>query len=497
MMKKYKNLLLAAVMFMAVCVLAVITALVLPPDDLTALPDTPASAPVLSESDVPDEEVRLGPVSAPILITAADPNRTLTDAEKKTYPQPNGIPTLYIELKNGKKYRDIQHSVFSEAVYTLVDGDTGIVSQPLGIAGRGNYSWNMGEKKTYALSLNEKADLLGMGAARRWVLLSGYNDRTLMRNYMALTFSREIGMEYAPECRHIDLYFNGTYFGNYLLVEKIQINNQRVNIDTDKGGLFEIERTYRHGDCTYCIDCPSGVHVMYKSPDEDEIGAELKAAYLKKFKSLFIKADIAISKGYAYYSRYIDVDSFIDWYILNEFVKNYDSGFTTSCYCWADNSGIIHMGPVWDYDTCMGNQSSATGVYPEGYHVAQAEEPSWSSPWYVMLMKDETFFRLVCERWTELVDSGMLTWFFDEWYAHDEIIAASAAENFKKWPQSLSYSDRGSFLTTKTHEDEINYVVNFLSARYNWLCDQWYLGEEKPYRDTDWYTWYERGRYTK
>lgn len=497
-MDKSKKLLLSVLFLIAVCAVGIAVSFVLPEpvSEITDVTDIPAvsgneGTQSGSLSAEEDDGVRIGPVAAPIQVSANDPNRALTAEEKEKYPQLTNIPTLYIDLNNGARVRDIQHGVFTDATYTLVNGDTGIVEQSLGIGGRGNYSWNMGPKKTYALSLTEKADLLGMGSAKRWVLIASYNDRTLMRNYMTLTFSRNIGMEYAPECQHIDLYLNGKYYGNYLLVEKIQIHDQRVNIDPDVGGLFEIERTYRHNDCTYCIECPSGVHVMYKSPSEEEIGAKLKTEYLTKFKNIFVKADIAISKGYEYYSRYIDLDSFIDWYIINEFVKNYDSGFTTSCYCWVDNDGIIHMGPVWDYDTCMGNQRVATGTDPKGYHVAQKEEPGWSAQWYVTLIQDEDFFRLLSERWTELVDSGMLEWFFNEWYVHDEIIAESAVQNYKAWPESLDYTDRGNTMKTKSHEDEIAYVDRFMSARYNWLCEQWYLGDEIPYRETDWYEWFE------
>lgn len=499
-MDKSKKLTLSIVFLVAVCVVAVAVSFVLPQaqaESSTANTDehtetenesiiTAESSQIGNESDASHNEVRLGPVESPIQILANDLNHTFTTEEAEKYPQLTDIPTLYINLDNNKKVKDIKHGVPSGATYTLVENGEGIFEQPLSIKGRGNYSWNMSDKKTYALNLSEQADLLGMGAAKSWILIANYNDRTLMRNYITLTFSRMIGMEFAPECKHIDLYFNGEYHGNYLLIEKIQINSQRVNINDDIGGLFEIERQFRHGDCTYCIECPSGVHITYKEPGEDDIGAEKKKENLEKFKVQFIKADIAITKGYEYYSRYIDVDSFIDWYIINEFVKNYDSGFTTSCYCYIGNDGLIHMGPVWDYDTCMANQKATSYMMnPDGYHVAQAGE-SWSAEWYVTLMQDDDFYDLLSKRWTELVDNGMLEWFFNEWYVHDELIAESVVLNYKRWPASLDYHDRGE-LKTYTHADEIEYVIDFMSARYNWLCERWYIGDNAPTMETGWY----------
>ena len=506
LMDKSKKVLFSAIFLAAVCAVGVAVSFVLPKNvteetvelDQNIVQSQTGADDVVSVSPETEEEgPRIGPAEEPIQILANDKNRLLTAEEKAKYPQRTNIPTLYIDLDNGMKLNRIEHSVFTGATYTLVDGDYGLVEQDMSIAGRGNYSWSM-EKKTYALSFTEKADVLGMGAAKRWVLISSFNDRTLMRNYMTLSLSYQMGMEGAPECRHVDLYFNGKYHGNYLITEKVQIHDQRVNIDPEIGGLFEIERTYRHEGSghTWCIECPSGVHVMYKSPTEDEIGLAKRTEQFKKFKNIFIKADIAISKGYEYYSRYIDVDSFIDWYIVNEFVKNYDSGFTTSCYCWVDNNGIIHMGPVWDYDTCMANQMATPTIgHPEGYHVAQPNT-SYSAAWYVTLTQDEDFVRLLSERWTELVDNGVLEWFFNEWYIHGDYMAASIEDNMERWPQTLTYYDR-SELRTKTHEDEVRYVDGFMSARYNWFCEMWYLGDDPPLRETDWYKWDKAGKYLK
>jgi len=503
LMDKSKKVLFSAVFLAAVCAAGVAVSFVLPQpqtEETVTEENLPAQSEMISEeltaeTEAEEEEgYRVGPFAPPVQVLANDKNRLLTAEEKEKYPQLTNIPTLYIDLDDGMSQRRIEHGRFTGATYTLVDGDYGIVEQDMEIGGRGNYSWNMSEKKTYALAFTEKADILGMGAAKRWVLLAGYNDRTLMRNYMTYTFSYLIGMEAAPQCRHIDLYFNGKYYGNYLIVEKVQIHDQRVNIDPEIGGLFEIERTYRHGDHTWCIDCPSGVHIIYKSPSVEDIGNVKKEELLKKFKNIFVKADIAISKGYDYYSERIDLDSFIDWYIVNEFVKNYDSGFTTSCYCWIDNNGIIHMGPVWDYDTCMANQMATPTIgHPEGFHVAE-QGVNWSAQWYVTLLQDKDFVRLLSERWTELVDSGMLQWFFDEWYVHGEYIADSVEANMEKWPGTLTYYDRGIY-KVKTHEDEVRYVDHFMSARYNWFCEQWYLGEKIPYRETDWYKWEKAGKY--
>lgn len=424
-------------------------------------------------TEIPHASNRLGVNESGVTVSGKNSTHTLTAEEKEKYPQATALPALYIELDNGKSVGNITHDDWMNATYTLVDGNNGIVEQSFKIKGRGNYSWSM-SKKPYAMKLDESASLLDMGKGKNWVLIANWSDKTLMRNYLTMQLARNIGLEYSSDCKYVDLYFNGEYYGNYLLTEKITIGKNRIDIDPEDGGLFEIEMTYRHSDCTWCIDLPSGVHVTFKEPDADKYGEDFKEEQLKKYRSLFTKADICISgKGYEYYSRYIDVDSFIDWYIINEFVKNYDSAFTTSCYCYVKDDGKIYMGPVWDYDTCMGNQSVATCLDTEGYHVG-------TSPWFASLLEDEDFFRMLSERWTYLIDSGAIDeYFFDLMDETDEYISESTTLNFKKWKDALSFNGlRGEYLSKYSHKAEVEYVRDWMTKRVKWLSSQWYIDDE-------------------
>ncbi|MGN1408917.1 MAG: CotH kinase family protein [Eubacteriales bacterium] len=475
-MDKTKKLILSAVFLAVVMASSLIAASFLSPkaeaEETSVTVSAEESDETETEEEIPHGSTRLGVNESSVIIDGQSSGRELTDEEKEKYPQLTNLPVLYIELDGNRKIHHITHDTWLGATYTLVDGDFGIVEQPFEIKGRGNYSWSM-SKKPYAVKLAEGASLLGMGKGKNWILIANWSDKTLMRNYLTMQLARNIGLEYSSDCRYVDVYFNGKYHGNYVLTEKITLGSNRVDIDPNIGGLFEIEMTYRHSDCTWCIDLPSGVHVMYKEPDEEDYGTEWKKNMLTKFRSLFTKADISItSKGYEYYSRYIDVDSFIDWYIVNEFVKNYDSGFTTSCYCYVKEDGKIYMGPVWDYDTCMGNQAAATCVETEGYHVG-------TSPWYDALLHDEDFFRMLCERWTFLIDSGAIQEnFFDLMTKTDEYIADSSVENFKIWRDAEKFDGlRGSSLSTYSHSDEVAYVRNWMTKRMNWLSSQWYIGK--------------------
>ena len=397
--------------------------------------------------------------------TPVPPAPTPTDQPIKTVPNQNvgymsatTVPSLYITLKNNRQKGSITKETYIDAVYSLVGSDTyaDIVDNPISVKGRGNYSWSF-DKKPLTLSLPKKQDWLGMGEGKKWVLINNYVDKTLLRNYITFCFARDVGMNYTPDCRFVDVYLNGKYEGNYLLFEKIGISENRVSIDESDGILFEIEMPFRHEDCTDCYETPSGVHLMYS--DYEGAGA----AY-PNMDSILKKMDQSLSKGYAEYSKYIDVDSFIDWYIVNEFAKNYDSKFVTSCYCYYSN-GKIYMGPVWDYDTCYGNQNTDGCMYPEGFHVSQA-------PWYQILLSDETFSKKLSEKWNKIYSDGTIDKFFNYIDYADKLIATSRNKNFERWPDCLNMTIR-SENPYYTYAGELGHLKKFITERKNWLNAQW------------------------
>ena len=390
----------------------------------------------------------------------------IIDTEK--YKQITNLPALYIELNDDVQLSYINKEDFVGGSYTLLDGDNIVYQKPLEMRGRGNYSWSF-PKKPYALKLGVKEDLLGMGAAKRWVLVTTYSDKTLMRNYLTMTLAYDLGAEYSPECKYVDLFVNGEHQGPYLLTEKIQIHENRVDIDWDTSALFEIEMEYRHpGNCHYCTVVPSGVHIMMVDPDEDDTSTEeLDKKYIE-CKSLLTAADISLGMGYDEYSKYIDVESFIDWYIVNEFVKNYDSGFTTSCYFFINREGKLTMGPVWDYDTCYGNQVVETCIDPQGYHVRK-------SPWYTTLNNDPDFKAMLHERWTELRDNGMFDDFVKKITDTADYISESQKLDAILWPGAMKSRDLRGHLSLFTYEEELDYLITWVTRRINWLDRQWKL----------------------
>ncbi len=382
---------------------------------------------------------------------------------KQVYPSISDVPVIYIDVD-----RDlwlVNREEYVGAVVTIPD--SGIIEVDAKIKGRGNASWLL-PQKPYNIKFYSKTDLFGMGEAKKWVLITLYYDKTLLRNYLTLNLAKIVSSGPEMDCMFVDVVINGEYNGLYLLTEKIEDGKNRVDISKKNGDvLFEIEQPYRHDNkCDNCIQLKSGTHLTFKDPDVEDLTADELSEKLSQMRDFFDKADDAIrSKNYDKFSEYIDVDSFISWYIVNEFVKNYDSQFVTSCYCYVKD-GKLYMGPCWDYDTCMGNQDVATCLSAEGYHVSMA-------PWYHSLLKNDTFFELLCKRWQKLSSQGVfddLLTFVDEQTAY---LSSAAAAHFECWPDSLQVKDLRGGKSLFTYEEEVEYLKNWIRQRVEWLDKNW------------------------
>lgn len=400
------------------------------------------------------------------------------------YTAPTNLPAMHINLENNFPQENIDKETYISAKISLVgaEGYDDLIEADGSMKGRGNYSWSA-EKKPYALKFESKTDLLGMGKAKKWVLIANYWDKTMLRNYITLTLAAEMGLKYTTEVRFIDLYVNGIYRGNYLLTEKVEIGKERVDVDDENGGvLFEIEQEYRHNsECEYCHQTPSGVHLTYKEPEyeSDEEGEIFNTDFIQNMMNtmdpVLDTIDASLSQGYDAYSKYIDVQSFVDWYVLNEFTKNWDSQFVTSCYCYYDpEDGLLHMGPAWDYDTCYGNQSGDGYGVPEGYLI------STGSPWFRMLMSDETFLNLVKARWTELKADGTIYSCMQSILDGAELIAESQVLNNEAWPNMLlTDGPRGGKQNVYyTYKEEVDYLRKFVVIRTLWLDEEWNIAPD-------------------
>ncbi len=155
------------------------------------------------------------------------------------------LPVVYIDTEDGQDV--IEKEQYKEAHLRLQGNqefsDPSVLYDGVTeIKGRGNSTWDYavanGLKKPYKLKLDEKADILGMGKNKHWVLLANAIDHTNMRNQLIYDFARDIGMECYMDSKPVVVLLNGEYLGMYLLCEHKRVDENRIDV-FDWEGLGE------------------------------------------------------------------------------------------------------------------------------------------------------------------------------------------------------------------------------------------------------------------
>lgn len=323
--------------------------------------------------------------------------------------------------------------------------------------GRGNSTWNLYEKKGYQIKFDSKTDLMGMGKAKKWVLLANASDDSMMRTQLVYQMAAQMEMAFVPEFEYVDLWINGDYRGTYIIGEKVEIGGSRLDLEDTMGALFEQDDAfYAEEDYWFYSEYLQRHFVLKESVEEDDESVILQA--MDSFaKAVDEFADYLFSTPshtvtLESLSEYIDTDSFAKYYLINEYTLNRES-FSTSFYWYRDGEDdVIHLGPIWDFDTCMGNDGASSGSnYGNAHTMFQ----------YLLAVPD--FRDLVLELWSEYkpllqqLDSNA-----DTIRGH---IETSAAMNYTRWDALGKPNPKGGNPFCATHAEAVETLKTWLSAR--------------------------------
>lgn len=376
--------------------------------------------------------------------------RITTDGGKGIYDKKNYVPGTITITDPEKMYSDVEE-----------------FSGRMGIRGRGNSTWSF-PKKPWKVKLDSKAELLGMPADKEWALLANYADRTLVRNIVAMKLSEICGFSWTPRMRSVEVYLNDEYQGVYTLCEHKKVSSDRVDIelvgendnsgDAVTGGYYlEIEEQQ---DETTCWWTSMGVPMMFSDPEEP---TSQQLAYVKGLFESFEQAlwanDWSESTGYP---KYIDVDSFVDYYIVQELTKNIDGNLRKSSFITKERGKKMEMYHLWDFDLTLGNCGYFWG------NVGNGPENFWIKldKWYPHLFEDPAFVAKVQDRWAELLpEFRKIPDFIDE-----QVLSLGKAQkrNFQKWSIHESV-DWVYFPSLGSYEKEVDYLKEFYTERLEWL----------------------------
>ena len=402
--------------------------------------------------------------------------------EQEENAKKQNIPVVRIKTKNGAGIHDKKNYV--DGTITITDpekmySDVTEFTADMGIRGRGNSTWGF-PKKPWKVKLDEKASLLGMPADKEWALLANYADRTLLRNIVAMKLSEICGFSWTPRMRSVEVYLNDKYQGVYTLCEHKKVSKDRVNIevvgegdnsgDAVTGGYYlEIEEQQ---DETTCWWTGMNVPMMFSDPEEPtdeqyEYVTSLFADFEEALQSDNF-ADPAIG-----YAAYIDVDSFIDYFIVQELTKNPDGNLRKSSFITKERGKKMEMYHVWDFDLTLGNCGyfpHAVGNGPDGFWVKDyGQGDRYKGGWFYRLFQDPAFVDAVQARWNELLpELKKIPEFIDE---QAFIIKPARERNFKVWNinESVFWVN---FPSLGSYEAELDYLKKFYTERLQWLTTE-------------------------
>ena len=334
--------------------------------------------------------------------------------------------------------------------------------------------------------------LLGLPEEEDWILYGPYSDKTLIRNKLAYDLFRDMG-NYSSRSVFVELEINKEYQGVYLLLEELKRDDNRIDIsklnpdensgeDLTGGYILTIDRVDDDPEEYFTSNYlpPSAtegqqIHFLYEEPDAEDITIQQKSYiqnYVHEFENALNSPDF--TDPVSGYISYIDVSSFIDFFLINELANNVDA-YRLSTYITKDKNGKLKMGPVWDFNFSLGNanycSSGETNVWAYTFNERCGNHDQQVPFWWAKLLQDPSFVNQLQKRWTKLREDefseDVLTEMIDE---YTELLTSSGAvdRNFDTW-KILGTQQTANNFVGETHQEEISYLKDWISDRLSWL----------------------------
>jgi peptidoglycan hydrolase CwlO-like protein len=309
-------------------------------------------------------------------------------------------------------------------------------------------------KNDYKLSFNNAVSLLNMPSHTDWKLAPNVYDITMLHNQTAFEMSKMSKLDYTPRFHYVDLMFNGRYSGTYMLGEYLSVGSSRVNVGDD-GYILSIGSSLSGSMFTTSF-LEKPVTILSPSSQSAAVVNYITNVVRDAENVLFSSSFIDESLGW---QKYMDINSFVDWYLINEIAKNEKGAFRSNCIMNYRRGGKLKMGPVWDFETAFGNagKTSSTGFVIKNVN------------WYQRLFLDPAFVSKVKER-------------FDFFFNHQEDILKSINENaqYLKYAISEDNTKWGTFDSYKSsgvdiwvlYQGQVSSMKSWLTERMRWLKEQ-------------------------
>ncbi len=455
-------------------------------------------------------------------------NGTRAEYQVSITEETNGIPVVLIDtdgaaIPDKVNYVDTAITVLGAEVY----GGEDLYAVTGGIKLRGNSTMGY-DKKPYRIKFDKKQNVFGLGKAKSWVLLANYLDPASVRNDVAYGFATRLSTlteeqtgfrMYVPRTRPVEVYLNGEYRGLYDLGDHVQVDETRIAID-ESGDEFDDNdiQLFPEGNVGYYLEIEDGSRVIpewykenayyvtidntggtgygavytgqldengnaesYQGPftrlyvqlKTPELPSEEQLDYIQDY--LQTVNDLILAQDERVWD-YIDMDGFIDWYLVNEMFKNTDSAFLSSIKMFKDKDGKLSMGPVWDFDIGASAVSYNGVSDPTGWLTRSDSRCGW----YEALFGMEEFSSAVEARWAALHEAGILGAVFTDIDRLTVYLEEAGKRDYTMWYENyvnavnntgwLHVDDR--VLYSDQWIEQVQILRAFMQGRIAWMDTQ-------------------------
>ncbi len=425
----------------------------------------------------------------PVELTLAARDGSETAVTVRVEALSTGLPSValttsdYAEIRSREEYQicslyvgggDGTHCPYAAEQTVLTSGAA---------KGRGNSSWGL-PKSGYTVKLDEQVPLLDMPESRHWALVANYEDKSLIRNYLANYLAEQAGIAYVMQIRPVDFWYNGYYWGSYNLCEKVEVEKERVNITKFDPTLLPEENGYLlefDGHVSEVSNRQKAGWEYFGSAIYDPVTGDSflsvsignkwltikKPSYqnLREEDTYYIDERLSgailalYGDDYAEVEAALDVESFVRWYLVEEFMNNADSSMHSSVYMTLDKGGQFRLGPVWDFDRSSGNcdywndRGNPGSLYASG------------AGWFHLLFEHEEARAVLLREWEAF--SKKLETLDAEIGKYAAMLEVSQRLNFERWDilDKKIGANPDAVVRADTYAEQIELLQSYLADR--------------------------------
>lgn len=364
-----------------------------------------------------------------------------------------GIPRIVIETENFRSIRDTETKIPAKLqIYGNTSPESDV--KDLSIRGRGFSSFIGMPKYSIKLKFDTKYSFLGMPKDKEWALIANSADRTLLKNFITYKLSNWLGMDYVPQTKFVEIFLNRKYMGVFLLVETVKVSPNRVNI-CENASCFLFEKSKRPKASDVVVTTTKSLEFFVKSPNKNQP----KSLHILKQHLDSLEARLSQNQ-LDDIEEWIDIDSFIKFYWIQEFSKNLDGNFDKSIFLTWEAGDPIHFGPVWDFDLAYGGTSENNVHTTDGWYIKK-------SPWNREILSKKEIQLQAKKFWKENQD--IFKSLPDSIKKYSRELEPATKNEFKRWPVLKNTENWTYQEPYKSYDEAVDSLNSWISQRIQWI----------------------------